>query len=100
MSKAFFYKQKIRNLLAHGGRYKLSMIADTLNISRPTANKYLKELYTTGVIFKQGSGPHTHYYLQLHPQNTTPSLVKFSYEETELLEHHFLKYDSDGTLLQ
>lgn len=102
MKYSFSTLQKILRVLADGERYKPSIIAKSADISRPTANKYLKKLLEEDKILKQGKGSHVTYAIadsSFIPENSLPSAQEvhdFDYEQSVLLDQYFLKYTADG----
>ncbi len=106
MNTTFHLLKSIRSLLQDWEKRKLSQIAEALNISRPTANKYLKELFQNWEISKIWSGSHSTYLIPQVDKKETKSdfssIYKnpFPYEEAKLLDEKFFKYDSDGRILK
>ena len=106
MNTTFHLLKSIRSLLQDWEKRKLSQIAEALNISRPTANKYLKELLQNWEISKIWSGAHSTYLIpqvdKKEKKSDFSSLYKnpFPYEEAKLLDEKFFKYDSDGRILK
>lgn len=106
MNTSFHLLKSIRSLLQDWEKRKLSQIAEALNISRPTANKYLKELFQNWEISKIWSGAHSTYLIpqvdKKEKKSDFSSLYKnpFPYEEAKLLDEKFFKYDSDGRILK
>lgn len=106
MNTSFHLLKSIRSLLQDWEKRKLSQIAEALSISRPTANKYLKELFQNWEISKVWSGAHSTYLIpqvdKKEKKSDFSSIYKnpFPYEEAKLLDENFFKYDSDGRILK
>ena len=106
MNTSFHLLKSIRSLLQDWEKRKLSQIAEALNISRPTANKYLKELLQNWEISKIWSGAHSTYLIpQVDKEGGKTDFLSihknpFPYEEAKLLDEKFFKYDSDGRILK
>ena len=106
MNTSFHLLKSIRSLLQDWEKRKLSQIAEALSISRPTANKYLKELLQNWEISKIWSGAHSTYLIpQVDKEGGKTDFLSihknpFPYEEAKLLDEKFFKYDSDGRILK
>ena len=106
MNTSFHLLKSIRSLLQDWEKRKLSQIAEALSISRPTANKYLKELFQNWEISKIWSGAHSTYLIpQVDKEGGKTDFLSihknpFPYEEAKLLDEKFFKYDSDGRILK
>lgn len=106
MTYNFSTLQGVLRALADGQWYKPSIIAQKAGITRPTANKYLAKLVGDGKVVKSGKGAHVMY--QITSPDTIPanaSVIQvhdhdFLYQETRILDEHFLKYDADGSELR
>lgn len=106
MNTSFHLLKSIRSLLQDWEKRKLSQIAEALSISRPTANKYLKELFQNWEISKIWSGAHSTYLIsEVDKEGGKTDFLSihknpFPYEEAKLLDEKFFKYDSDGRILK
>ena len=106
MNTSFHLLKSIRSLLQDWEKRKLSQIAEALSISRPTANKYLKELFQNWEISKIWSGAHSTYLIsEVDKEGGKTDFLSihknpFPYEESKLLDEKFFKYDSDGRILK
>lgn len=105
MSKFFQIKQSILQILKYWP-LKPQQIADKLQLSKPTSNKYLALLLQEGAISKQGSWAHIYYYSNQPYANTEKThsdsqlTTLFNYQEVAFLDSYFFKYASDGRILE
>ena len=102
MNIKFNTLQQVINVFGIDEALKPSEIALRLDKNRDTVHKYLKVLVAQGKIKKEGKTPHVRYSLTKSNLNNIKKKVDvdFSYQQTQLLDQNFLKYDARGAILQ